>query len=60
MSNSVKTPRHLWVVGIVGFLWNAMEVMGDTFSLVFTAILFLVSIGLYLYARAMQKRGVLR
>ena len=39
---------------------NGFEIMGDTFSLVFTAIIFLASIGLYLYARAMQKRGVLK
>ena len=144
LSNNVKAPWHLWVVGIVGFLWSAMgamdyvmtktrnaeymsaftpeqleffyglpifivacwatavwcgvagaillllrksvavglflasliamfittihnygtsngfEVMGDTFSLVFTAIIFLASIGLYLYARAMRQRGILK
>jgi hypothetical protein len=143
-NHSVKTPWHLWVIGIVGFLWsamgamdyvmtqskneaymaaftpeqleffyglpvwvdaawaiavwggvvgtillllrmraavwvflvsllamvvtaihnyglsNGMEVMGDTFSLVFTAIIFLVSLGLYLYAKAMDTKGVLK
>ena len=142
--HSVKTPWHLWVIGIVGFLWsamgamdyamtklriedymaaftpeqleffygfpvwvdatwaiavwggvvgtillllrmraavwvllasllamvataihnyglsNGMEVMGDTFSLVFTAIIFLVSLGLYLYSKAMDTKGVLK
>ena len=142
-SNNVKAPWHLWVVGIVGFLWsamgamdyvmtklrvesymaaftleqleffygfpvwvsaawaiavwggvigclllllrksaavmvllasfvamaitalhnyglsNGMEVVGDTFSLVFTAVIFLVGLSLYLYAKAMRARGVL-
>lgn len=40
-------------------LSNGLEVIGDTFSLVFSAIIFLVALGLYLYARAMQQRGVL-
>jgi hypothetical protein len=39
---------------------NGLEVIGDTFSLVFTAIIFLVSLGLWLYARAMKQRGVLK
>lgn len=39
-------------------LSNGLEVIGDTFSLVFTALIFLVALGLYLYARAMQTRGV--
>lgn len=40
-------------------LSNGFEVLGDTFSLVFTAIIFLTTIALYLYAKAMQKSGVL-
>lgn len=40
-------------------LSNGLEVIGDTFSLVFTAAIFLAALGLYLYARAMEKRGVL-
>ncbi|MGB5290705.1 MAG: hypothetical protein WBN41_04570 [Lysobacterales bacterium] len=41
-------------------LSNGLEVVGDTFSLVFTAIIFIVSLGLYLYAKAMRARGVLK
>jgi len=40
-------------------LSNGFEVIGDTFSLVFTAIIFVVALGLYLYSRTMQRRGVL-
>jgi hypothetical protein len=36
-----------------------MEVIGDTFSLVFTAIIIVIAIGLFLYSRAMPRRGVL-
>lgn len=39
---------------------NGLEVIGDTFSLVFTAIIFLVALGLWLYAWAMKQRGVLK
>jgi hypothetical protein len=38
---------------------NGLEVSGDPVSLVFTALIFLVALGLYFYARAMAKRGVL-
>lgn len=41
-------------------LSNGLEVIGDTFSLVFTAIIFVASLGLYLYAKAMRARGVLK
>ena len=41
-------------------LSNGMEVIGDTFSLVFTAIIFFAGLGLYLYARAMKQGGVIR
>jgi len=41
-------------------LSNGMEVVGDTFSLVFTAIIFLVGLGLYLYAKVMRSKGVLK
>jgi len=41
-------------------LSNGLEVIGDTFSLVFSAAIFLVSLGLYLYSRAMKQRGVLK
>lgn len=40
-------------------LSNGLEVIGDTFSLVFSAIIFVVALLLYLYARAMKQRGVL-
>jgi hypothetical protein len=40
-------------------LSNGLEVIGDTFSLVFSAVIFLVALGLWLYARAMQQRGVI-
>lgn len=38
---------------------NGMEVVGDAFSLGFTAVIFLFALGLYLYARAMHKRSIL-
>jgi hypothetical protein len=41
-------------------LSNGMEVMGDTFSLIFTAVIFLIALGLFLYSRAMLKKGVLK
>lgn len=40
-------------------LANGMEIMGDAFSLAFTAVIFLAALGLFVYARAMRKRGVL-
>mgnify|MGYP001292269857 CR=1 FL=1 len=40
-------------------LSNGMEVSGDVFSLVFTAVIFVVSLGLFLYSRAMRQKGVL-
>jgi hypothetical protein len=40
-------------------LSNGMKVMGGAFSLVFTAVIFLVALGLFLYSRAMRERGVL-
>lgn len=39
-------------------LSNGMEVMGWT-GLIFTVVIFVVSLGLWLYSRAMQSRGVL-
>ncbi|MBT8132411.1 MAG: hypothetical protein KJO35_09095 [Gammaproteobacteria bacterium] len=38
---------------------NGLEVIGDPFSLAFTALIFAVALGLFLYARKMQSRGVL-
>ncbi len=40
-------------------LSNGLEVMGGPGSVVFTVVIFLVAIGLYVYARAMRTRGVL-
>ena len=40
-------------------LSNGMEVIGDAFSLIFTAIIFLIALGLYLYSRAMLRKAVL-
>jgi len=40
-------------------LSNGMEVVGDAFSLGFTAVIFLLALAFYLYAREMQKRRVL-
>lgn len=41
-------------------LSNAMEVMGDPFSLAFTVAIFVISVALLFFARAMHARGVLR
>lgn len=40
-------------------LSNGMEVMGDVFSLGFTVVIFLITVALYLYSRAMRNRGIL-
>jgi len=40
-------------------LSNGMEIMGDPFSLGFTATIFLVALALFLYARSMANRQVL-
>ncbi len=40
-------------------LSNGMDVMGDTFSLAFTAVIFVIALALFIYARAMRKRRVL-
>ena len=40
-------------------LSNGMQVIGDTFSLAFTAVIFIVAVGLYWYSRAMLRRGTL-
>lgn len=39
---------------------NGLEVIGDTFSLIFTAVIFVVALALYLYSRAMYQKGILR
>jgi hypothetical protein len=40
-------------------LSNGMEVMGDAFSLSFSALIFITSLGLYLYSKAMSSKGIL-
>jgi len=40
-------------------LSNGMEVMGDSVSLMFVAIINVIALAMYLYARAMEQRGVL-
>ncbi len=40
-------------------LSDGFEIMGDPFALLFTAAIFLAAVALLLYARAMQRRGVL-
>jgi len=40
-------------------LSNGLEVIGGTFELVFTGVIIIVAIGLYLYAKAMDKNGIL-
>lgn len=40
-------------------LSNGMEVMGDAFSLSFTAAIFVVALALFLYARTMHRRNIL-
>ncbi|MFV2067304.1 MAG: hypothetical protein ACC645_10020 [Pirellulales bacterium] len=40
-------------------LSNGLEVVGDAFAVAFSALIFVVAVALYVYARAMQKRGTL-
>ncbi len=40
-------------------LSNGMEVIGDTVNLIFTAVIFIIALGLYFYAKAMHKKGLL-
>ena len=49
----VVTTFHNYVLS------NGMDVVGDAFSLGLTAVIFFFALGLFLYARAMHKRGVL-
>jgi ABC-type xylose transport system permease subunit len=44
---------HNWALS------NASEIFPDTFSRVFTVVIFAIAVGLFFYARAMDKRGVL-
>ena len=47
------TTLHNWMLS------NAFELFTDTISRVFTVVIIAITVGLYLYARAMEKRGVL-
>jgi hypothetical protein len=49
----VLTAFHNYVLS------NGMEVVGDAFSLGFTAAIFIIALALFLYARAMQKQNIL-
>jgi hypothetical protein len=49
----VVTTVHTYVLS------NGMEVMGDASSLAFTVVIFLVALLLFLYARAVRRRGIL-
>jgi hypothetical protein len=40
-------------------LANAAKIFPDTFSRVFSVLIFAIAVGLFFYARAMSKRGVL-
>jgi len=40
-------------------LSNGMEIMGNAFSLIFTAVIFLVALALFLYALSMKKKEIL-
>ena len=66
LRNKLATPVYLvsllaMVVTTIHnyFLSSGLEVMGGAGPLLFSAMIFLVALGLYLYARAMQGRGVL-
>lgn len=53
LAGMVITTFHNYVLS------NGMQVVGDAFSLIFTAVIFLAAVGLFLYARAMARRSVL-
>lgn len=53
LAGMVITTFHNYVLSI------GMQVVGDAFSLAFTAVIFLAALGLFLYARAMARRGLL-
>ena len=49
----VVTTLHNWLLS------NAFELFTDTLSRVFTVVIIVITVALYFYARAMEKRGVL-
>ena len=44
-TQATRIPRHLWIVGGVGLL--------------FSVVIFVVALALFIYARSMSKKGVL-
>ena len=59
-----RAPIHLWIVGVLAVLWNAMgsngaEIMG-TEGAVFSAIIWAVATCLLVYSRAMATRRILK
>ena len=63
-----KLAVHVFLVSLVAMVLstihnygmaNASEVFPGTGAKLFTLVIFLVAVGLYLYARAMNKRGLL-
>lgn len=53
LAGAVVTTFHTYAVA------DGMRIMGGAGSLAFAAMIVLVALGLFLYARAMDKRGVL-
>lgn len=60
----------VWVflVSLIGVVLNTLysyglpegrEIMGDAFSVIFTIVIFLFSLGLYLYTHTLAKRNIL-
>ncbi len=41
-------------------LSNGLEVIGDTFALVFSGVIFVAALGFWIYAKTMQKQGVIK
>ena len=41
-------------------LTNGLEIMDGPGQLAFTALIFVTAVGLYLYARSLVRRGILR
>ena len=54
LAGLVITTFHNYVLS------NGLEIFPDTFSRVFTAVIFAIAVALFFYARAMRERGVLR
>lgn len=51
---------HLWIVGLVSLvLTNGQELMGDG-AVIFTAVIWVITLLLLLYSHKMAGRGVLQ